>query len=210
MADAGKSDPSKKDDAVTVEKAVTPSTVQPSQGGGQRLKLVGFVLGLIAVEAIAAYFILPSSTQANATVDKGAAAQQKQVAAKVAGVAAENTPDPTEGLGSPTGTNDIEVDLGEFSVTAFQPTTQTAMRIDFHLWGTLDQSQEQEFKAAWAKNTNRLRDQIIVIVRSAEISDLTDAGLGLIKRRILEKTNHTLGKPFLKSIVFSEFSFLEQ
>jgi flagellar FliL protein len=55
-----------------------------------------------------------------------------------------------------------------------------------------------------------VRDNVIVIIRSAEITDLTDAGLGLIKRRILETTNKTLGKPLLQGVVFSEFSFVEQ
>ena len=49
-----------------------------------------------------------------------------------------------------------------------------------------------------------------MIVRSAEITDLTDAGLGLIKRRILETTNKALGKPLLQGVMFSEFSFVEQ
>ena len=51
---------------------------------------------------------------------------------------------------------------------------------------------------------------MIVIIRSAEIADLTDAGLGLIKRRILETTNKTLGKPILQAVMFSDFSFVEQ
>jgi hypothetical protein len=51
---------------------------------------------------------------------------------------------------------------------------------------------------------------VIVTLRSSELGDLTDAGLGLIKRRILEKTNRTLGKPYLRSVIFSDFSFIEQ
>ena len=41
-------------------------------------------------------------------------------------------------------------------------------------------------------------------------SDLTEAGLGLIKRKILEKTNRALGKPLLQEAVFSKFSFIER
>jgi flagellar FliL protein len=40
--------------------------------------------------------------------------------------------------------------------------------------------------------------------------DLTDAGLGLIKRRILATTNKVLGKPLVQSVVFTEFRFNEQ
>jgi len=43
-----------------------------------------------------------------------------------------------------------------------------------------------------------------------DVADLADAGLGLVKRKILEKVNQTLGKPLLRTIIFSEFSFVEQ
>jgi len=42
------------------------------------------------------------------------------------------------------------------------------------------------------------------------VTDLTDAGLGLLKRKILEKSNRILGRPLLQTIIFSEFSFVEQ
>ena len=47
-------------------------------------------------------------------------------------------------------------------------------------------------------------------MRSADIDDLTEAGLGLIKRKILDKTNRLLAKPYLKKVIFSDFSFVEQ
>jgi len=34
--------------------------------------------------------------------------------------------------------------------------------------------------------------------------------LGLIKRKILEKSNRTLGKPLLQEILIPDFSFVEQ
>jgi hypothetical protein len=47
-------------------------------------------------------------------------------------------------------------------------------------------------------------------LHGAESADLTDAGLGLIKRRILEKTNRALGQPLLKEVLFSKFNFVER
>ncbi|MGB9689993.1 flagellar basal body-associated FliL family protein [Thermogutta sp.] len=188
-------------------------TATPSRHhGGLRLKLAGFIVGLVTVEALAAYFILPGSTNAGPPsheTEKMAVGTETATPAAPVSVP-ETQVDPTQGLGTPGTGTEVEVDLGEFSVTSYQPATQTTLRIDFHLWGTVDQSQEKDFQAAWAKANNRVRDQILVIVRSAELTDLTDAGLGLIKRKILEKVNHALGKPYLKSVVFSEFSFLEQ
>jgi flagellar FliL protein len=100
--------------------------------------------------------------------------------------------------------------LGEFSVTAYQPATNTTLRIEFNLYGTVGVKEQKEFMTLLEENQHRFREQVIVIVRSAEITDLTDAGLGLIKRKIMEKTNRMIGKPYLQSVIFSDFSFIEQ
>ena len=42
------------------------------------------------------------------------------------------------------------------------------------------------------------------------MGDLNDAGLGLIKRRIFEKTNRVSGKLYLRGDVLSESSFIAQ
>jgi flagellar basal body-associated protein FliL len=103
-----------------------------------------------------------------------------------------------------------EVSLGQFTVTAYQPVSSTTLFISFHLYATIQYKNSDEFSRRLEDNKHRIRDNVIVIIRSAELTDLTDAGLGLIKRRILETTNKTLGKPLLQAVVFSEFSFIEQ
>ena len=60
------------------------------------------------------------------------------------------------------------------------------------------------------ENKHRFREQVLVTVRAADLTELTDAGLGLMKRKILERANHTLGKPLLETVVVSDFSFIEQ
>jgi flagellar FliL protein len=107
-------------------------------------------------------------------------------------------------------TQEIEVNLGEFCVTAFQPVANATLRIEFHLYGTIAQKDEEEFAQRMEKIKHRFREQVLVTLRAAEMSELTDAGLGTIKRRILDKTNRTLGKPMLRSVIFSNFSFIEQ
>jgi flagellar FliL protein len=47
-------------------------------------------------------------------------------------------------------------------------------------------------------------------MHGTEAPDLTNAGLGLIKRQILEKTNRALGQPLLKEVLFSKFNFVER
>ncbi|NMC21660.1 MAG: flagellar basal body-associated FliL family protein [Thermogutta sp.] len=209
-----KQDAPKKNNQAAEERQVPEEASPPASQGNLlgKLKLAAFVMGLVAAEGIAAYFLLPGSSSAG-TMDPeelaNATEPQAAVQAKAVDVP-ETKMDPTANLGVPGTGDEVEVDLGNFSVTSFQPTTQTTLRIDFHLWGTVGTKQSEEFLDQWGKNMNRLRDQILVIVRSAELTDLTDAGLGLIKRKILEKTNHALGKPYLRTVVFSEFSFIEQ
>jgi flagellar FliL protein len=165
-----------------------------------KLILLISLASIVMAECIAASFFLPSTeeTAALAGVSSDAsAARANAIMDELAAMDEEIK-------------NQTEVDLGEFTVTAFQPLSNTTMRIDFHLYATTRKEEVEAFEAAWRENQHRLRDQVIVTVRSSELGDLTDAGLGLIKRRILEKTNRTLGKPYLRSVIFSDFSFIEQ
>jgi hypothetical protein len=104
----------------------------------------------------------------------------------------------------------VEIDLEQFSVTAHLASSNTTMRIEFHLYGVADGSDKAEFEKLVKSNQHRLRDQVLVIVRSAQPRDLADPGLGLIKRQILEKTNALLGKPLLRAVIVSDFSYMEQ
>ncbi len=111
--------------------------------------------------------------------------------------------------GSGTG-GEVEVDLGKFNLMVHEPASNVTLRINFHLVGTVDDAESGEFAHLHEKNQHRLRDQIIFEIRNAQLSDLTDPGLGLIKRRILAKSNDLLGHAILRNVVFSEFAFIEQ
>ena len=153
------------------------------------------------MECLAAYFYLPSAKQtaamAGATLPELPDAKARKSAD--AKPSADNEP-----------AEQAEVDLGEFCVTAFQATSNTTLRIDFHLFGTVKAENQKEFLHLMEENKHRFREQVLVTVRSADITDLTDAGLGLMKRKILDRANRTLGKPLLQAVVVSDFSFVEQ
>jgi hypothetical protein len=107
-------------------------------------------------------------------------------------------------------TGEREMDLGQFTLTSFQPASGTTLLVDFHLYVIVRAESAGKFKALYERNQHRIRDQVIVTVRSAEMEDLTDPGLGLIKRRILEKVNSGLGKRLAQEVIFSDFTFVEQ
>lgn len=175
-----------------------PSGAQSARRLLARLKAAVIVLAIVLVECTAAYFFMPSAETASAAAEEKLAAEAAP-AEELAGEVpvAEEKPQ-------------TEVELGHFSVTSYQPTTNTTLRIDFQLYGTVLQSDLSEFNRLQGDAKHRVRDQVIVIIRSAELPDLADAGLGLIKRKILERINRTLGKPLLQEVIFSDFSFIEQ
>ena len=86
----------------------------------------------------------------------------------------------------------------------------TSTRVDFLLVGTVLDKDEKEILSLFDRNVHRFRDQILYEIRNSEPGDLADPALGLIKRRILEKSNDLFGKAILRSILFSQFSFVEQ
>ena len=108
------------------------------------------------------------------------------------------------------GKPETEVDLGKYNVVVHHPASNVTLRVNFHLIGTVPTEEHHEFEELLIKNQHRLRDQAIFEIRNCQIDDLTDPGLALLKRRILAKSNDLLGKPLLHSVVFSDFSFVEQ
>lgn len=164
-----------------------------------RFKVLGFVTAVIVVECLVAVLYLPS-----------AAETAEMAEAMLAARSDPNSPLDLDEQFQEELPDQEEVDLGDFSVTAFQPLTNTALRIDFHLWGTVDQESYDDFMDRMEVSRHRFREKVIFTVRSADLSDLTDPQLGLIKRKLLEKTNKILGKPFLRVIIVDDFSFIEQ
>jgi len=109
------------------------------------------------------------------------------------------------------GTDEImEVELGEFSIMGPTAHSNASLIVDCLVYGMVESAASHEFTSLFESKKVRIRDQIIVIIRSAEASDLADPALAVIKRRILVRINETLGKPLLKGVVFSRFSFMEQ
>jgi flagellar FliL protein len=103
-----------------------------------------------------------------------------------------------------------EVKLGSYHVVTFNTETGTSLNIDFELYGTVLAKEEEEFTHLFEANEVRVREQILVTVRGSEVADLSDPDLGLLKRKILEKVNRTLGRPLVSEAIFSKFSFIER
>jgi flagellar FliL protein len=172
-----------------------------------------FVALVILTECLFAWFLIPSTSEvetwakAKAAGHAGAAADPHATDAHGdAGHAATGHGEAGHGGEH----HEVEAELGKYNVVIHQPAANLTMRVNFHLIGTLAEADEGEFHALLAKNEHRLRDQVIFEIRNSRVEDLTDPGLALLKRKILAKSNELLGKPILRTVLFSDFSFIEQ
>jgi flagellar FliL protein len=182
---------------------VQPSDVVPDDdevaAGSSRggllavIKVVAVVGAIVTVELAAAYAYFGTAPEPAASVEE-ASLEEMIDESQIESVQDER----------------IEVQLGEFDVTVYQPLSKSTLRVSFTLWGTVTDDDESGLKNLLAESQNRFREQVLVTIRSSEITDLTDPSLGLIKRKILEKSNRLLGKPLLHNVVFSDFSYFEQ
>lgn len=175
-----------------------------------KLIVLGLIAAVIGAECLFAFVYVSMATDKAAATEVNAAAPASHSASE-----GEGGEDEQPGVGVKRGPKgelrvEREIDLGEYSLSAFQPASNTTLLIDFHLYGTISAEEEHGFTEYFEVNKHRIRDQVITTIRSAELADLTDPGLGLIKRQILEKTNRALGKPLLQGIVFSDFLVVEQ
>ncbi len=163
---------------------------------GKLLVLV-LVLVVVAVECVVAYLCIPTASNATAAASNGAKppADHKKGEAEAAG---ENE-----------GPTNVEVDLKEYSVTIYQPASNSTLRIDFHLTGIVASDKKAKFDHLFELNQARFREQVMVTVRSTELADLTDPSLGLIKRTILDKAKKIFGEPLLQELVISDYSSME-
>lgn len=167
------------------------------------------VIVVIMTECALAYVLIPSSTQLE-THFQAQAQAHGHAETKAAPASGEAEKESAHGSKDKGEKPETEIELGKFNLVIHQPASNLTLRINFHLIGIVAEEDKEAFNALLAKNQHRLRDQVIFEMRSCELSELTDPGLALIKRKILAKSNELLGKPLLKTVVFSEFAFIEQ
>jgi len=169
------------------------------------VKALAVISVIVLLEVAGASMLLPSASETAGIAEKLAAADAAQDVEQ-------------DGLASGDGSKaDLlalqdmrEVSLGSYHVLTYNPDTGSSLNVDFELYGTVLEEEEGDFFQLYEANQIRIREQILVTIRGTAVTDLTEAGLGLIKRKILEKTNRALGKPLLHEAIFSKFSFIER
>ena len=182
----------------------SPEAPAPKNRSGlmSLIKAVAFVSVIVIVEIVAASMLVPSAEQTERLGHDLVAAAQGSVT---------HAEEADESSDHHEASHDVrEVKLGTYNITRFNPASSTTRAIDFELFGTVLAEDLTEFEHLFENSRARIREQVIMTLHGAESSDLTDAGLGLLKRRILEKTNRALGQPMIREVLFSKFNFVER
>lgn len=168
------------------------------------VKAVAFVSVIVVVQIVVASMLAPSAKDTEKLAHELVAATHGK--AEAGHGASEHKPEAEHG-------EEVElheVELGSYNVTRFNPGTNTTLAIDFEVFGTVLAEDAPEFEHRFEKSKARVREQVTLTMHGAESADLTDAGLGLLKRQILEKINRAMGQPLLKEVLFSKFNFVER
>jgi flagellar basal body-associated protein FliL len=193
------------------EKAITPDGAESSEAAPPKrasglmtiVKAIAFVSIIVIVQVVGAAIFIPSAQDTEKLARQYIAAAEGEAAAEGAH---EGEAHGEEHAGEEV----TEIELGTFNITHFNPGTNSTLSIDFELFATVLAADATEFEHLFEKNKVRVREQVIMTLHAAQSKDLSDAGLGLIKRQILEKTNRALGHPMVREVLFSKFNFVER
>jgi len=177
------------------------TVVKPRRSLKGTLLICGVMGDEVAVECALAFMFIPSAEDVATLAERKIKAGLPET---VGGVVPDLTPH-TE-----TASSAVEVPLGDYSITISQANSNLSLRVDFQLFGTVLEKEKGKLETAFERNKHRFRENIILKIRDSTAEDLSDPGLGLIKRRILETSNTVLGMPILQTVVFSQFSYVEQ
>lgn len=181
------------------EEAETPPAGKSGGGMMGKLMIAGFMGAVIAVECLLAYLFIPTPSEVAALAEEN---MTKKLPSSLAADELAATQDEGKEM--------AEVQLGDYSLTISERNSSTALRADFTLAGIVLMPDESAFMNLMEKNAARFREIVLYEFRNSEREDLDDPQLGLIKRRILERSNNLFGKPILKGILFPDFSYIEQ
>ena len=158
--------------------------------------LAMLVLFVIAVaEMLVVYFyVLPSPTAVKAAIEETAKQDTKIQPLYKPSVDESMQDEERE-----------EVDLGEFTYME-SDTTSVPVRLSIHFYGLINKKDRDEYSKRYEIHKNRIRNAILIILRSSKQSDITDPSLGMIKNKVMVKVNEILGMPLIKGVIYTDIA----
>jgi flagellar basal body-associated protein FliL len=181
--------------APTPAAAVVPAAAAAPRGGlrSRKFKILALLLVVLTVEAAGVYMLLPAP---------GGAATGAEEATETEADAEPHADEHHHGVPSET----VEVPIDPpFNITNSRAVPGSIIHVSFHLVAVVAGSQEAAFTdAVNVVHNARVRQAIVMVMRSCSMADLGDPELG-----IREEINKVLRKSYVSEVVISDFKTLE-
>jgi hypothetical protein len=104
----------------------------------------------------------------------------------------------------------LTFDLGNFELREVQPTRNETTDVNFQAYLAMaSEVTDQDFRKL-GKWKHRLRDQVIIAVRTAEDADFQEPNLERLRRIILFRVRRLLKQDAVQDILLSEFTYKTQ
>lgn len=117
----------------------------------------------------------------------------------------EETEEATEGIEVT-----LKLNLGTIELQNLEPTQGRTAHMSFDLHLTFDPNTDPKFLRELEGWQHRLREQVIVAVRTTDIFDFLDPELKRFRKQILYRINRMLKEPVVIDALFANFTFSSQ
>ena len=104
----------------------------------------------------------------------------------------------------------IEKDLGEHEILIHDSKSGATYAVDCMVACTIKYADDTTFDEMYEVNKYRVQEQIMIQFREANIDDLAEKQLGLIKKRISKKIDDLFGGKMIREVHLPEFSYYLQ
>lgn len=164
-----------------------------------KIIISGFISFVVIAETLIFFFMVPSG-------DEVAALAESQLIKKLEA----HMSDEGEHVVDEDEDKIVEFRLGEYGVSFVPPGADRTYRVEFRLFGTVKAKDKEHVEALFTEKMGRFRHRMILEIRNATLSELTENELGLIQRRIFVTSNEILEEPILLSVGFQDYQLTEE
>ncbi len=104
----------------------------------------------------------------------------------------------------------VEIDLGEYDVPVYQLESNTTITVYCHLFCTVRSSDSHRFNGQLERLEHRMRDRLMVAIRSTTREELYEAELTRFKARLLKALRARIDDPKVFQVGFFSLMYNEQ
>ena len=98
-------------------------------------------------------------------------------------------------------------ELGKFKIHDFRPTRNETTKITFTMHLALSPTFSQQQVTQLERWQHRLRDQVIIAIRTLEVKEFQEADLSRLQRKVLLRVNRLFKAKLAEEVLLTEYLF---